>query len=237
MDGERADAAELGERLAHAFRDPSLLREALTHPSYAHEHGEGDGNERLEFLGDAVLGLAVAGLLYERYPDWPEGHLSRARAALVNGVALAERARALQLGEHARLGGSERRSGGADKRRILANLFEAVVGALYLDGGLEPVVAFVRREFGEALGSGDALRVRDPKTRLSEWAHAERRKMPRYRVERDSGVENAEQRFEVAVALDDEVFGRGIGRTKQAAEHAAADAALARLEKGAPGDD
>jgi ribonuclease-3 len=95
----------------------------------------------------------------------------------------------------------------------------------------------VRREFGEALGSGDALRVRDPKTRLSEWAHAERRKMPRYRVERDSGVENAEQRFEVAVALDDEVFGRGIGRTKQAAEHAAADAALARLEKGAPGDD
>jgi ribonuclease-3 len=226
----RAEAPPaLEDRLGHVFAEPALLREALTHPSYAHEQGAGDGNERLEFLGDAVLGLAVAELLYERYPDWPEGHLSRARAALVNGVALAERARALRLGEHARLGGSERRSGGADKRRILANLFEAVIGALYLDAGLAPVVALVRREFGAAIASGDALRARDPKTRLSEWAHAARRKMPRYRVERDSGVENAEERFEVSVALDDEIFGRGVGRTKQAAEHAAADVALARL--------
>jgi ribonuclease III len=221
---------DLEERLGHRFGDSVLLREALTHPSFAHEYGEGDGNERLEFLGDAVLGLVVGRLLYERYPDWPEGHLSRARSALVNGVALAERARALRLGEHARLGGSERRSGGAEKRRILANLFEAVVGALYLDGGLDPVVALVEREFGDALGSGDALRVRDPKTRLSEWAHAARRKMPRYRVERDSGVENADERFEVSVVFDEEVFGRGIGRTKQAAEHAAAGEALARLE-------
>jgi len=222
---------ELEARLGHRFGDPALLREALTHPSYAHEYGEKDGHERLEFLGDAVLGLAVAQLLFERYPDWPEGHLSRARSSLVNGVALAERARALRLGELVRLGGSERRGGG-EKRRILANLFEAVLGALYLDGGLEPVLALVRREFGEALGTGDALRERDAKTRLSEWAHAERRKMPRYRVERDTGVENADERFEVSVSLDDEVFGRGIGRTKQAAEHAAAAEALARLDAG-----
>jgi ribonuclease-3 len=222
--------ATLEERLGHGFADPSLLRDALTHPSYAHERGEGSGNERLEFLGDAVLGLAVGKLLYLRYPDWSEGHLSRARSALVNGIALADRARALRLGEHARLGGSERQGGGAEKRRILANLFEAVVGALYLDGGMDPVVAFVEREFAEGLASGDALRERDPKTRLSEWAHASRRRMPRYRVERDSGVENAEERFDVSVTLDEEIVGRGVGRTKQAAEHAAAAEALARIE-------
>ena len=226
----KLDLGELEERLGYRFADPSLLEGALTHPSYAHERGEGSGNERLEFLGDAVLGLAVGKLLFVRYGDWSEGHLSRARSALVNGIALADRARALRLGEHARLGGSERQGGGAEKRRILANVFEAVVGALYLDGGLDPVLALVEREFAEGLASGDALRARDPKTRLSEWAHASRRRMPRYRVERDSGVENAEERFEVSVALDDEIFGRGIGRTKQAAEHAAAREALARIE-------
>jgi ribonuclease III len=226
----KLDLGELEERLGYRFADPSLLESALTHPSYAHERGEGSGNERLEFLGDAVLGLAVGKLLFVRYGDWSEGHLSRARSALVNGIALADRARALRLGEHARLGGSERQGGGAEKRRILANVFEAVIGALYLDGGLDPVLALVEREFAEGLASGDALRARDPKTRLSEWAHASRRRMPRYRVERDSGVENAEERFEVSVALDDEIFGRGIGRTKQAAEHAAAREALARIE-------
>jgi ribonuclease-3 len=220
----------LEERLGYAFREPALLRDALTHPSFAHERGEGSGNERLEFLGDAVLGLAVGKLLYARYPDWSEGHLSRARSALVNGAALADRARALRLGEHARLGGSERQGGGAEKRRILANVFEAVIGALYLDGGMDPVFALVEREFADGLASGDALRERDPKTRLSEWAHASRRRMPRYRVERDSGVENAEERFDVSVTLDEEIVGRGVGRTKQAAEHAAAAEALARIE-------
>jgi ribonuclease-3 len=237
--GEAARAPEqasIEARIGHHFRDPELLRTALTHPSCAHEEGEGHGNERLEFLGDAVLGLAVGQLLYETYPEWPEGHLSRARAALVNGVALADRARALQLGEHARLGRSERRGGGDAKQRILANLFEAVIGALYLDGGLEPVLALVRREFDEALASGDALRTRDPKTRLSEWAHAARRRMPRYRLESDSGVENAEQRFEVSVSFDEEEWGRGTGRTKQAAERAAAERALERIESGTGGD-
>jgi ribonuclease-3 len=228
--------AEIEARIGHRFADAELLREALTHPSCAHEEGEGHGNERLEFLGDAVLGLAVGRLLYEAYPAWPEGHLSRARAALVNGVALAERARALRLGEHARLGRSERRGGGEGKQRILANLFEALIGALYLDGGLEPVLALVRREFGEALASGDALRTRDPKTRLSEWAHAARRRMPRYRLERDSGVENAEERFQVSVSFDEEEWGRGSGRTKQAAERAAAAHALARIDASGGGD-
>src|SRR5262245_57865058 len=230
------DLQDLEERLGYRFANPALLLDALTHPSYAHERGEGSGNERLEFLGDAVLGLAIGRLLYLRYGDWSEGHLSRARSALVNGHALADRARALRLGEHARLGGSERQGGGAEKRRILANVFEAVIGALYLDGGLPPVIALVEREFADGLASGDALRARDPKTRLSEWAHASRRRMPRYRVERDSGVENAEERFDVSVTLDEEIVGRGVGRTKQAAEHAAAREALARIEMAGPID-
>jgi ribonuclease-3 len=230
--GERFDEAELEARLGHRFADPALLRGALTHPSYAHDRGEGLGNERLEFLGDAVLGLVVGQLLYERYPDWPEGHLTRARASLVNAGALADRARALQLGERARLGRTELRSGGAEKERILANLFEAVVGALYLDGGVGCVFELVRREFGAALDSGDAAHARDPKTRFQEWAHATHRRTPRYRAERDSGIEDAGDRFEVSVLLEDEVWGRGTGRTKRAAERAAARHALERVESG-----
>lgn len=232
--GARGDAAPpdagLEARLGHRFASSSLLEAALTHPSYAHERSAGCGNERLEFLGDAVLGLVVGRLLYERYPAWAEGHLTRARAALVRGSALAEKARDLELGRHARLGRTEQRSGGADKERILANLFEAVVGALYLDAGLEPVVALVEREFRAELDAGDAAHARDPKTRFQEWAHAAYQRTPRYRAEADSGVEEASDRFCVSVELDGEIWGRGTGRTKRAAERAAAREALARVE-------
>lgn len=222
--------AALEERLGHRFRDPSLLREALTHPSWAHDHGGGCGNERLEFLGDAVLGVAVARLLYAAYPAWREGHLSRARASLVNASALAEKARRLGLGGHALLGRTEQRGGGTQKQRILANVFEAVLGAIYLDAGEEAVVALVEREFRAELEAGDAALARDPKTRFQEWAHAAFRHTPRYRGEGDSGVEEAGDRFRVAVELDGEVWGRGAGRTKRAAEQAAARDALARAE-------
>ncbi|HEX2484728.1 MAG TPA: ribonuclease III [Myxococcota bacterium] len=220
----------LEERLGHRFAAPALLEAALTHPSYANDHGGGGGNERLEFLGDAVLGTAVAQLLYAAYPEWQEGHLTRARAALVNASALAEKARRLELGHHARLGRTEQRGGGANKERILANLFEAVIGALYLDGGLPPVLAFVEREFGAELAAGDAVHARDPKTRFQEWAHAAYQRTPRYRAESDSGIEEADDRFCVAVEIDGEVWGRGTGRTKRAAEVAAARAALGRAE-------
>jgi ribonuclease-3 len=230
-ENERAEGErELEARLGHRFGDVGLLRAALTHPSFAHERGEGSGNERLEFLGDAVVGLVVGRLLYETYPEWPEGHLTRARASLVNAGALAERARALRLDEHARLGRTERRSG-AVKERILANLFEAVVGALYLDAGLGRVFELLRREFAAPLASGDAVHARDPKTHFQEWAHAERRSKPRYRTEADSGVENADDRFEVAVELDGDVWGRGTGRTKRGAERAAAREALERAAR------
>jgi ribonuclease-3 len=225
----RAPDDQLRERLGHAFADPKLLETALTHASAAFEQDGSRGNERLEFLGDAVLGLVVARLLYESHPEWREGELTRARAALVNGQVLARQARELGLVDYLVLGRTERRSGGAEKERVLANLFEAVIGALYLDGGIEPVRALVSRCFGPAL-LDEATLQRDPKTRFQEWAHATLQDTPRYSPVQDTGVENAEDRFTVAVRVGEERWGTGTGRTKQAAERAAAAAALARVE-------
>lgn len=221
------ERAALEAALGHVFADPALLETALQHPSYAHEQDGTRGNERLEFLGDAVIDLAVARLLFDAHPTWEEGHLSRARSALVNTGALATHARGLDIPDHVRLGRTERRGGG-EKDSILANVFEAVVGALYLDGGLEPVVALARRLFAAALAPDSDAFAADPKTRFQEWAHAEHKATPRYVAIGDSGVENDERRFEVEVRLEGGSWGRGQGRTKRAAERAAAEAALAR---------
>ena len=150
----------------------------------------------------------MAELLYQQHPDWREGDLTRARAALVNGRFLADQASALGLAAYLVLGRTERSSGGTTKARVLANLFEAVIGALYLDGGLAPVFRLVERCFGEAL-AGDATLQRDPKTRFQEWAHATLRETPRYTVLEDSGVEAAEDRFTVAVTVGGEARARG----------------------------
>jgi ribonuclease-3 len=222
------ERAALEERLGHRFADPTLLETALQHPSYAHEQDGTRGYERLEFLGDAVIGLAAARLLFEAHPTWEEGHLTRARAALVNTQALAGHARDLGIPEHVRLGRTERKAGG-EKDSILANVLEAVVGALYLDGGLEPVVALARQLFAGALAPDSDAFAADPKTRFQEWAHAERQATPRYVGVGDSGIEYDELRFEVEVRLDGEVWGRAQGRTKRAAERAAAEQALARV--------
>jgi ribonuclease III len=227
----RAPDAELGRRLGWTFRDPSLLETALTHPSAAFERDGSRGNERLEFLGDAVLDLVVAELLFEEHPDWREGELTRARAALVNATSLAARARELGLADYLVLGRTEERSGGEEKERILANLFEAVLGALYLEGGLAPVAALVRRAFAGALASREEVLRRDPKTLFQEWAHATLRETPRYRTLEDSGVEEAEDRFRVSVEVAGTCFGAGTGRTKRAAERAAAREALLRASR------
>jgi len=227
--GARAEAlGSLGlqDRLGHRFRDPELLRTALTHASRSYEEGSGSGNERLEFLGDAVLDLVVAELLFETQPEWREGELTRARAALVNRRALAERAREIDLGGHARLGRTEEQGGGADKDSILANLFEAVVGALYRDGGLGATRSFLGRVYADVLGrSGDVL-ARDPKTRFQEWSHAAHGVTPCYRLLSDSGVEDDAERFSVEALLGDRIVGEGRARTKRAAERHAAEAAL-----------
>jgi ribonuclease-3 len=224
-----ADAAvgALEAALEYRFQDPGLALTALTHPSYSQPLEGSRGNERLEFLGDAVLDLAVSHVFFDAYPDWDEGDLTRARAALVNGRALAARARALGLGTLLRLGTTEQRSGGERKESILANGFEAVLGAVYLDGGLEPVFRIVGRLFGDQLTQGTA--PRDPKTAFQEWAHATVQQTPSYETVADSEIENDERRFTVELILQGESWGRGVGRTKRAAERAAADAALSRI--------
>lgn len=215
----------LEDALGYVFRDRQLLETALTHPSQAHELDGSRGNERLEYLGDAVLDLLIAHLLYEAHPDWHEGDLTRARAALVNQRALASRARALELGRFVRLGRTEQRTEGSTKASVLANACEALLGAIYLDGGLEAAREAVRRLFGEALSDAPQ---RDAKTELQEWAHATFQRTPAYRTVGDSGLDADEARFTVEVRIGDETWGRGVGRSKRSAERAAAGAALER---------
>lgn len=214
----------LEQATGHRFRDRGLAELSLAHPSHAHELDGSRGNERLEFLGDAVLDLVISRVLYERHPDWAEGELTRVRASLVNQRALAAQARGLGLDALVRLGKTERRSGGQRKDSILANCFEAVLGAVYLDGGLPAVEQVVERCFGEE-STRDAV-PRDAKTAFQEWAHAELRATPSYRTVGDSEIENDERRFSVEVVVEDRAYGRGVGRTKRAAEAAAAQAAL-----------
>jgi ribonuclease-3 len=227
-----ADA--LAEALDYRFRDPELAERALSHPSYAHEADGSRGNERLEFLGDAVIGLVIAEIFFHAHPDWSEGDLTRSRAALVNQRALAERARAIGLDRFVKLGRTERRTAGQQKDSILANCLEAVIGAIYLDGGLPSAAAWVARIFGEPLAQADTPQRRDAKTTFQEFAHSRYSTTPRYRTTRDSGTDNDAERFTVEVSIGDEVWGTGVGRSKRVAERVAAAAAL---ERGAALDD
>jgi ribonuclease-3 len=224
-------AGSIDEALGYRFRDAGLANAALTHPSFANEvESAGEGNERLEFLGDAVLGFVIANELYAAHPDWAEGELTRARAALVNRQALAEASRGLGLGRFVKLGRTEQRSSGGDKDRVLANCLEALIGAVFLDGGLEAATALLRRIFASAIEAGAAGRTRDPKTAFQEWAHAKHRTTPSYDLIGDSGVDQDEQRFHVEVRIGAESWGSGSGRSKRSAEQAAARAALARRD-------
>ncbi len=230
---------ELEQRLEHRFRDPALLETALCHSSYAHERGLDapgsaiESNERLEFLGDAVLALVVAEALYVAKPGWREGDLTRSLHAIVEGRSLSQLARSLEVGRVLRLGRTEESSGGREKASILENAMEALLGAIYLDAGLEPVERFVRRFFGDAVAA-DAIRVeRDPKTELQETLMASQGEFPIYTLVCDSGVEGGEERFTVAVVSRGTPLAEGIGRTKRRAERAAAKRALDELRENA----
>jgi len=227
-EGDRANVEQLSAELGVAFRDPALLERALTHRSYAFENGGLRTNERLEFLGDAVLDLVVSEALFAWNPDWSEGQLSRARASLVRREGLARRAREIGLPELVQLGGAERRSGGAEKDSILANAYEAVIGALYLDAGLAPVKAQV--DGWIARGLGDAVAHRDAKTSFQEWAHAALQQTPSYQTIGDTGIEDDDLRFTVEVRVGNAAWGTGVGRTKRGAEIAAAADALERVK-------
>jgi ribonuclease-3 len=232
---ESEELSALERELGHRFREPELLSAALTHPSHSQERDGSRGNERLEFLGDAVLDLVVARLLYDAHPTWSEGDLSRTRAALVNTQSLARHGRALGLSHWVRLGRTERKTGGAQKDSILASVLEAVVGAMHLDGETAAIERLVRRLFETALDPATGPLAADPKTRLQEWAHATRGTTPCYRLMADSGVENDERRFAVEAWIGTRAWGRGWGRTKRAAERAAAEEALVRVHEGEGG--
>jgi ribonuclease-3 len=213
---EALDAA-LGIR----FRDGELREIALTHRSYAFEHDLDATNERLEFLGDSVLGLVVTDMAFAAFPRMPEGELAKLRAAIVNAQALAEVARSLDLGSLVRLGKGEEQSGGRDKASILADALEAVFGAVYLDAGLDESRRLIERLFRplmEAYARGEG--ERDYKTILQELASRELRTMPEYRLE-ERGPDH-EKEFTATVFLSGEPLGVGVGRSKKEAEQRAA---------------
>ncbi len=225
------EAGELEDHLGYRFRDRALLENALQHSSYANERDDVASNERLEFLGDSILGLAVAHALYEAHPDWNEGDLTLALQNLVDAKSLAKLAERWELGSYLRLGRTEQQSKGGQKPGILADAVEAVLGAIYLDGGLEPVAGLVREVIRDRLEPGAAPTRRDPKTRLQEWVMAQTGNFPTYSCVGDSEVEGDEQRFTVEVHVEGESWGEGVGRSKRLAERAAASAALERVDR------
>ena len=223
----RADAVErLERRLGHAFADRALLERALTHSSVAAGAGKIRDNEALEFLGDRVIGLLAAERLAELHPEAPEGELSPRLSALVSGKACAEVARRMGLGDALRLAGSETKGGGRDKPSILADAAEAVMAALYLDGGLPAARAVFLDLWAETFASlGDAP-PRDPKTALQEWAQGLGRPLPAYEVVARSGPDHRPL-FTVCVTVEGLEPACGEGPSRQEAEKAAAGALLA----------
>lgn len=231
VERDRPPIADLERALGHTFVDRGLLAEALRHASYANEREGMTSNDRLEFLGDAVVGLVAGHLLFAANPDWDEGALTRALHGIVDRRGLADLSRRLAVGTHLRLGTTEQQSEGHQKESILADAMEALIGAMYLDAGLEPVRSLVRREFAEALASGAPPVDRDPKTRFQERVMARHGEFPTYALEHDSGVEGDEARFTVRALVQGVAWASGTGRTKRAAEFAAAATALARLDQ------
>jgi ribonuclease-3 len=217
--------AALALRLGHAFVRPALLEQALTHRSFGADH-----NERLEFVGDAVLDCAIALLLYERFPQVPEGDLSRIRAHLVNRDTLARLGRALDLGSLLRFGSGEQKSGGADRASIVADALEAVFGAVFVDGGFDAARAVIAGVYApEFAGLSPATLGKDPKTRLQEWLQARRMPVPEYVVVDTAGAAHA-QSFTVECRVASlGIAAPGAGPSRRTAEQAAAALAYERI--------
>lgn len=213
------------EVLEHRFQNGALLVEALTHTTYANEHPKARANERLEFLGDSVVGLVVAQHIFQRFPDLPEGEMTKLRAAVVCEPSLASRSRHLGVGDRMRFGKGEEVSG-RDRDSILADAFEAIVGALYLDGGLEKARQFVLRELEPVVVAARQGQVRvDYKTQLQELLQREGAEAPQYRLLAEEGPAHA-KRFQVGVYFKGALLGTGWGRNKKEAEQEAAREAL-----------
>jgi len=232
MDMHRRETLrDLEEDLGYLFEDVNVLDRALTHKSYANERGDGvDHNERLEFLGDAVLDLVVSHMLHDVRPTLSEGDMSKIRAHLVNEDSLGKVARSFGLGQYLVLGRGEERTGGGEKASILADAFEALVAAIYQDGGFDLVFSFVESVFQPVIEeSGTGALERDYKTRLQEYCQARYGKAPSYRLVGESGPDH-EKHFEVEIWIGNRSLGRGRGRSKKEAEQRAAQDALELLE-------
>lgn len=221
----KIDTERLELKLAYQFRNPRLLNSALSHRSFS-----SDNNERLEYLGDAILGFVIASALYDKFPQANEGELSRLRATLVNGAALAAVAKTLKLGDYLNLGPGELKSGGGRRESILAGAFEAIIGAIYLDSGIDASREFVLRLYAESLNTVTPKSVeKDPKTRLQEFLQSRKSNLPVYETLSVSGAEHA-QSFTVSCSVG--VLKQptiGLGSTRRAAEQDAALQALTLL--------
>lgn len=227
----REELRTLEEDLGYLFEQSALLDQAMIHKSFANESDVPvHHNERLEFIGDSVLGLCVAHLLYDFEPGLTEGDMSRIRAYLVKEETLAMLARSLDLGDHLRLGKGELASGGIDKPSILADAFEALVGAIYLDGGFDLAFMFVESIYSPVIGeAGTTVISRDYKTRLQEYCQARYKRAPSYKHVESTGPDHSRQ-FVVEVHLGGRLLAKGRGRSKKEAEQDAAQHALELLE-------
>jgi ribonuclease-3 len=242
----RGEDERLMERIGYRFREPSLLDRALTHSSaipelraargedIAFTGSEVQDNERLEFLGDAVLELLTSEFLLIHFPEWSEGQLSKSRARIVNAHSLEIAARALGLGEHLRLGRGEEKTGGRDKPALLADAFEAVVAAIYLDGGLEPARDLLQKTvFLQVTENGDRISESDRKSALQEFLQGKGGQLAEYRLAGESGPDH-QKTFLVEVWVKGERLSIAEGSTKKEAEQKAARRALEKLQKVEP---
>lgn len=229
------DLIALQEKLGYTFREAALLQLALTHPSIAHETEKMvPHNQRLEFLGDAVLGLVLSDELYARFPDVGEGSLTKGRAQLVNTHSLAEQSRRLAIGEFLIMSKGELAHGGPERTSALADAFEAVTGAIYLDGGIEAARIFLLRCFRDDFGDFMALpNLSNPKGELQEKVQANSHEAPRYVITAATGPDH-DRSFECAVFHEGRELARGMGKSKRHAESAAALAALTALTVSPP---
>lgn len=227
----QSDFLQLEQLLGHVFQNHGLLEQAMTHPSFLHENGEIDGRDyqRLEFLGDAILGMLLAEMLCLRYPDWEEGALSQLRSRLAGQDVLADRARMAGLGEYILLGRGEEQSAGRDKDSILADVLEALIAALYLDAGLGAARSLVVRLFDELAASPQTLVLgRDSKSELQEFLSSSGHSLPEYRLLEESGPPH-DRLFCFQVLIDGQLVSSGQGKSKKNAQQAAAAHALEKF--------
>lgn len=227
----RNNLPQLEQFLGHSFRNRGLLAQAMTHPSFLHESGEIDGRDyqRLEFLGDAILGMLLAEILCLRYPEWDEGALSQLRSRLAGQDVLAERARTMGLGEYILLGRGEEQSAGRDKDSILADVLEALIAALYLDSGLGAARSLIERLFDELVASPQKLVLgRDSKSELQEFLSANGHSLPEYRLAEEYGPPH-DRLFCFQILVNGQLVSEGLGKSKKIAQQAAAAQALEKM--------